>query len=356
VSTAPYRRPIQLLLILAALGCVAGDARASEPSKKRGSASRPGGLACYGTEADVDWARSAGEDRTTLDMWCDSVGPPVVLRPTVGDAAITGVTIVSWNIHVGGGRVGELVGQLRSGTNDADSRGMVLLVQEAFRSGADVPESFPARLDVPRAIRPRRPAPDVTALAQSMKMFAAYVPSMRNGKGTRGEREDRGNAILSTEPLSDIRAFELPFGKQRRVAVAATVTPRGNRSPPIRVVSMHFDTNGDRVAQAAAAALWFRELARDSMAIVAGGDLNSHRGRSDGAFKAVSAAVPMENCGNGSTHTWPLRLDRVFGWWHGRLDFIFSSLDPSAPARRCLTLDSGFGSDHRPVLLAIGER
>jgi endonuclease/exonuclease/phosphatase family metal-dependent hydrolase len=353
-STAPHTRAIGCLLLLGALlgggrACVA----ASEPLKKTGNTADTR-LACYGTEAEVDWVLSAGGDRATLDLWCDSVGPPVVVQSDVEEASIAGLTIVSWNIHVGGGRVNELVRQLRSGPRAADDAGMVLLVQEAFRSGTSVPRSYPARLDVPRAIQPERPVPDVAALARSLKMFAAYVPSMRNGTGAQGEREDRGNAILSTEPLSDIRAFELPFGKQRRVAVAATVTPRGHRSRPMRVVSIHLDTNGDRVEQAAAAGRWLGELAGDSLPIVAGGDLNSHRGRRDGAFKAVSAALSMENCGDGSTHTWPLRLDRVFGWWHGRLDFIFSSLDPSDPSRRCLTLGSGYGSDHRPVMLVLG--
>ena len=36
--------------------------------------------------------------------------------------------------------------------------------------------------------------------------------------------EDRGNAILSTLPLSDLTAIELPLESQRRVALQATVT------------------------------------------------------------------------------------------------------------------------------------
>ena len=71
---------------------------------------------------------------------------------------------------------------------------------------------------------------------------------MRNGSATTlEEREDRGNAVLSTEPLSDVLAIELPFGKQRRVAVAAIVNPRSTLAP-MRVVAAHFDANGDRVA------------------------------------------------------------------------------------------------------------
>ena len=72
---------------------------------------------------------------------------------------------------------------------------------------------------VPKAIRPRRPTTDVRDIAEQFGLSVAYVPSMRNGPATAlSEREDRGNAILSTEPLLDVRAIELPFGKQRRVA------------------------------------------------------------------------------------------------------------------------------------------
>ena len=100
---------------------------------------------------------------------------------------------------------------------------------------------------------------------------------MRNGSATGlTEREDRGNAILSTEPLTDVRAIELPFGKQRRVAVTALIASRGDR-PPIRVVSTHFDTNGDRVAQATA--LSERLMLFTDAPLLVGGDLNSRRGR-----------------------------------------------------------------------------
>ena len=50
-----------------------------------------------------------------------------------------------------------------------------------------------------------------------------YVPSMRNGPEL---QEDRGNAIVSTEPLIDPIALELPFERQRRVAIGASVQVR----------------------------------------------------------------------------------------------------------------------------------
>ena len=68
---------------------------------------------------------------------------------------------------------------------------------------------------------------DVDDIAERFGLSVAYVPSMRNGPARDlVAREDRGNAILSTEPLVDVRAIELPFGKQRRVAITALIQPR----------------------------------------------------------------------------------------------------------------------------------
>ena len=65
-----------------------------------------------------------------------------------------------------------------------------------------------------------------------------YAAGARNGHAQRdGKREDKGVAILSTLPLSDFIAVELPYEAARRVAVAATV--HGPRGDSLRVVSVH---------------------------------------------------------------------------------------------------------------------
>jgi hypothetical protein len=46
---------------------------------------------------------------------------------------------------------------------------------------------------------------------------------MRNGSGAAIPDEDRGNGILSTQPLANLRAMELPFVRQRRVVPIATI-------------------------------------------------------------------------------------------------------------------------------------
>ena len=67
--------------------------------------------------------------------------------------------ILSWNVNVGAGRLEELAPRLLEEAAAAQM-GLILLLQETFRTGDAVPESYPATR-VPKAIRPRRPAMDV---------------------------------------------------------------------------------------------------------------------------------------------------------------------------------------------------
>jgi endonuclease/exonuclease/phosphatase family metal-dependent hydrolase len=286
------------------------------------------------------------EERHTLDAWCESVGPPVVSPGPERTGEVSRLLVVSWNVHVGGGDVEELMSELGG---SPDGTGLVFLLQETFRAGVEVPESYPRGLRVPSSIRPDRPTLDVVGLAERFGLSVAYVPSMRNGSATEVEtREDRGNAVLSTEPLSDIRAIELPFGKQRRVSLAATVTPRG--ATPLRVVVAHLDPSGDRVPQAEA--LSGRIAMLDELPLILGGDLNSRRGFADDAVAAVSRQVHLESCGTGRTHRWPLRLDLPLFFFVGRLDHVFSTLAVDVP-RTCQTLDDAYGSDHVPIVLDV---
>jgi endonuclease/exonuclease/phosphatase family metal-dependent hydrolase len=306
--------------------------------------------------------RSTGPRQAIQEAWCASVGPPVVVpasgglpdrisSPATSDRADGArlLHILSWNVHVGGGRVEDVLAHLWGGRSGSSRPATVLLLEEVYRSGADVPGSYPKGLRVPSAIRPRRPGTDVVSLARRLDMALAYVPSMRNGPATSlAEREDRGNAILSTEPLSQVTAIELPFGRQRRVAVAAAVTPRSGAARPFRVIVTHFDTSGDRVMQAEAFVRSIGGLR--GLPLVIGGDLNARRGVEDGTVRALRQHVPLEPCGTGRTHRWPLRLD-VLAFFVGRLDFIFSTLEAHGLRRECRTLDDPFGSDHLPVLL-----
>jgi endonuclease/exonuclease/phosphatase family metal-dependent hydrolase len=303
-------------------------------------------LSCLQSVDSVTWMRW-DDNRTALDLWCHSVGGPVLQSAAAADATedVGGMRVLSWNVHVGAGRLEDLLPRLLDEAA-RDDMGLTILLQETFRVGDGVPESYPATLKVPRAIRPRRPAMDVRDIADRFGLSVVYVPSMRNGTETDLlAREDRGNAILSTEPLVDVRAIELPFGKQRRVAVTALVTSRSGKRPPLRVVSTHFDTNGRRAAQAAA--LSERLTSFTDVPLIVGGDLNSKHGMADDAVLALSRRIPMAACGTGRTNRWPLRLDVLFPI--GRLDFMFASTDVGD----CETLPDAYDSDHLPLLLTL---
>jgi endonuclease/exonuclease/phosphatase family metal-dependent hydrolase len=325
----------RLLIVSVGVLCLGADASPlPQPSA-------PPALSCLG-DSRVQWANaSPNPDRSQLQQWCASVGAPVVtLDPGQRDGAARRLTVLSWNVHVGGGQVPQLVEMLRSA--GGHETGVVLLLQEMFRIGDAVPEWTARLLKVPGRIAPPRGTPEITQLAQQLGMAVAYVPSMRNGDTLiAAEREDRGSAILSTEPLTDISAIELPMLKQRRVVVMATVTPRGGHIPPLRVMATHLDTLGPRGAQAVALADYVKQLPQQP-ALVMGGDLNAIWGTRDQTVRTLSRVMKMERCGDARTHLL------------GRFDYIFSTLAESLP-RSCETLEPKYGSDHRPLRLTIGS-
>jgi endonuclease/exonuclease/phosphatase family metal-dependent hydrolase len=359
------RRSIIALLAIAAAALAQAHC-ATVPLARANNIVEP--LSCLQPVDGLTWMRWS-DTRQPLDLWCHSVGRPVLESrvPAAGD--ITGMRILSWNVNVGAGRLETLLPRLLDEAA-ADGLGLTILLQETFRAGDAVPHVYPAEVDVPKAIRPRRPTMDVRDIATKFGLSVAYVPSMRNGAATAlSEREDRGNAILSTEPLIDVRALELPFGKQRRVAVTALVAPRGHgvtvgpvlsdavgpvlldRPAPvpraIRVVSTHFDTNGDRAAQAAA--LSERLMSFTDAPLFVGGDLNSRGGADDNAVLALASRIPMASCGTGRTNRWPLRLDVLIPI--GRLDYIFAGVGDIV--RSCETLPDAYDSDHLPLLMTL---
>lgn len=294
----------------------------------------------------VTWDRPAVDTRA-LNAWCATVGAPVVAGPPpVVDRVITRLAVVSWNVHVGGGAVDQVaaLAQMRGGLGQ--ETGLVLLLQEVFRAGADVGQA-PLGAPVPQAIRPHRPTGDVVELARRLSLSAFYVPSMRNGRSDEpGEWEDRGTAILSTEPLGDLIAIELPLARQRRVAVMATVRPRNPAATPLRLVATHFDVvlwGGGAVRQAQHLAQRIQALNTSGLPLLIGADANAMTGFSHGTVKALDGVAPVaRRCGTGRSSP-----------WLARMDFIFTNV-PDASVSSCETLDDRYGSDHRPIVLTVG--
>lgn len=324
----------RLLIVCVGLVCLGGrgvpQAQTSSPPK----------LTCLG-EPRVRWVNASPDaNRSELDDWCGSVGAPVVtLEPAERAGEVRRLNVLSWNVHVGGGQVPALVAEMKKTGRDT---GVVLMLQEMFRIGDAVPEWTARLFKLPGRIAPPRGTPEIAAVARQLGMAVAYVPSMRNGDTLiAAEREDRGSAILSTEPLSDVVAIELPMLKQRRVVVMATVTPRGGHLPPMRVMATHFDTLGPRGKQAEALAGYVKQLPTQP-ALVMGGDLNALWGARDTTVRTLSRVMQMERCGDSRTHLL------------GRFDFIFSTLAASVQ-RNCITIQPKYGSDHRPLRLTIGS-
>jgi hypothetical protein len=306
--------------------------------------------------ATIHWIRGPQQDIDKLNEWCRGVGTPLYrpepARTSPEPPALDDLTIVTWNAHLAEGRLEALVSDLRSGalTNGRPVDHFVLLVQELFRRD-EVP-AFGAGARAARAIRARdEDAPDARAYAARLGLSMLYVPSMRNGAAI---EEDRGNAILSTERLSQPVGFELPFERQRRVAVAAAIDVMHNgRRSTLRVVDVHleplsspqslwFFRNPRRRQMAALLDLMAASRFEDDVAwvgTVVGGDFNTVRnGDAEGVYRearAWSSGFAQE--------------DRRATHLLGRLDYLFFRLPPGLEAgtRR---VDDRFGSDHRPVM------
>lgn len=307
------------------------------------------------TSSTIEWQISRVSDAGELSRWCRAVGGPVFVdAPVAAEAPLPSLdelVMVSWNAHLAEGELGDLIGRLRSGalTGGHPVAHFVLLVQELYRRG-DVPE-FDRRDRSAFAIRSRDPeSPDIDDHAASLGLSILYVPSMRNGAEL---REDRGNAIISTEPLFDPFAVELPLARQRRVALGAAVQVRTSQGPKrLEVMDAHLDPvsspktlwvfKNPRAAQVRAIldVLDAPRYAGDEVAgIVLGGDFNTVRsGAGEDAYhlaRAWSSSLASEDARK--THLM------------GRLDYLFFRSDAGwkASTRR---LDERFGSDHFPIL------
>jgi endonuclease/exonuclease/phosphatase family metal-dependent hydrolase len=209
------------------------------------------GRSCPDTAKQTWHFPETAEDQARLEDWCRTVGPPVVSpEPTAnfGDL-LSGeeLTVISWNVDVGGGYVIDfLETELGVACDGSQSRlapgGMhlALLVQEAFRRSNEIPEN-PQGPTIPRAVaEDGRPGErlDVVEVAARCGLSLVYVAAARNGSEPRdGLREDKGVAILSTLPLEDVFFIELPYEAARRVAVVGTVRDASGRR--LRLANLH---------------------------------------------------------------------------------------------------------------------
>jgi endonuclease/exonuclease/phosphatase family metal-dependent hydrolase len=287
------------------------------------------------------------------------VGVPVLMNAAVAaePPALEELVTLSWNAHLAEGRLPDLIAALQAGefTDGRPVRHFALLVQELYRRGDAVPE-FDTSDRTAFAIAARDPdAADVEDYAHSLGLSFLYVPSMRNGARL---REDRGNAIISTEPLLDPLALELPLARQRRVAIAAAVNVRtAGGVKRLELVDAHleplssprtlwvFKNPRGRQVRAILDLLENPRFSGDGVAgVVLGGDFNMVRGgdREEAYQHARAWSTSLRREDTRRTHMM------------GRIDYLFFRL-PNGWHGNTTRLDKRFGSDHHPVMGRIAR-
>jgi endonuclease/exonuclease/phosphatase family metal-dependent hydrolase len=306
---------------------------------------------------DVRWVLpDSARERHALDGWCRAVGPAVVVPGGASDPPTSAheLVVVTWNVHVGAGDVARLVTELRAGglTGGQPVEHFVLLLQETYRRGSLVPADARANTHVPRSIVPRRtgsPVMDIVDISNEFGLTLFYAPSMRNGPSRRTD-EDRGNAILSTEPLTDLSVIELPFERQRRVAVEATIQVRDADGAPwaLRVTNAQLENLGGLrrvgILSVATRLRQARYLLRQMTASehgVLGGDLNTWFGFREPAYHALARAFSRD-AGRDRRPTFGRLM---------RLDHLLFRI-PETWDTDTVRLDA-LGSDHHPLLARI---
>ena len=189
-------------------------------------------------------------------------------------------------------------------------------------------------------VRSVRLQADLDTLAAARGLAVFHVPVFA------GQARARGTAILSTLPLRDPRAIDLPHERQHRVVSAAMIDVLGRQ---LFVASAHFENRLDLFAggpfadsaRGRQAEALVTALPRDLPGIV-GGDLNTMLGATEPALRILRERF---------TDTPAARSTPTF---HNRLvlDHLFVDLpDGWTAARRVVT--ERYGSDHHPVVGTI---
>src|SRR6188474_1218808 len=90
------------IAVLVSIGLAVSPAAAPE-------ADLPSSLPCIEAVDGVTWIPWTASGRETLDRWCASVGPPVLIASVAQPTDVKRLMVVTWNVHVGGGQVEDFV-------------------------------------------------------------------------------------------------------------------------------------------------------------------------------------------------------------------------------------------------------
>lgn len=309
--------------------------------------------------------RDAAHLDQPLTGWRANVGDRIALdlAPVAASAGRT-LVVLSWNAWIGRGDIARLIRRIRDGEYasagfPADAP-FVALIQEAYRSDGSIPERSNGLMARDFSRRGGHEH-EIVSVARQVALNVRYAPSMRNGVA----RSDRGNAILSSLPLAEAVATELPFSMQRRVVVSASVAVGASR---LRLHCAHLDPRG----RGARDLLGFAGRLRQAHELIRmlhadagaphllGADLNLARQRAEPAFRALREAgfvsgVPERPLAWAHTYH---RVPRLMLDWillaglSGIETFEVRRIDEHPR-------DAGpyvFGSDHHPLLARIDFR
>jgi endonuclease/exonuclease/phosphatase family metal-dependent hydrolase len=320
------------------------------------------------------WYHPQGEgDAAHLERWCSTVGAPVlVANPTPGsfDGDVTdpgaGTTddliVATWNPNAGAGDLLRFV-EAELGHSCGTGRGppFVLMLQEALRRSHDIPRPTASAVVPPAVAEAARGSErlDVVEVAEQCGLSILYAAAARNGADERdGLPEEKGNAIISSLPISDPIVVELPFEGARRVTTIGTVRLPAGWS--VRVASVHFLSsarpwrvlttgNASRLREATGLleALESIEGEHGALPTIAAGDLNTWSRRETALFRLrdyfVDSPAPLAEPTRGSFPTDHILFREQSG--HA------ASLAPGSYRR----IDEAYNSDHHPVVAVVSD-
>jgi endonuclease/exonuclease/phosphatase family metal-dependent hydrolase len=244
-----------------------------------------------------------------------AAGCATVAVVTTPPAAPARLAVLTWNMHAGRGDLPRLLRDLDSGRiPGAAAHDMVLLLQEAVQEEASELRDL--------------------AAARGWSMF--FVPVHYDGERT------RGNAILSSRPIGDMRPIPLPRERQPRVAAAGAIVVDGRE---LFVVSAHLENRvswwkaglGSDSARGRQAEALVRALPAAAPGII-GGDFNTWLGSGEPAWRLLQRR--FDDTPAARTPTFAARLV---------LDHVFVDL-PDGWRASTRVLDDTYRSDHHPVV------
>ena len=313
---------------------------------------------CNAPVSAIKWIRVApANEAVQLDRWCAGVGPPLVRSvPPATPSAPEIPVLVTWNTHEGGGNIDALVADLKAGRLTGHPvSSFVLLLQEVYRSGPDVPARAPAMPAwaaaelSPRAGWQARRHRGRRRAAEAGRLLRA-VDAQR-----RARRHDRGSR--QRDPLDAAAVGSHGHRAAARAPAARGAPGHGDvsRAPggsalPLHVVCTHFTnmvmhhlwvlSESGRLRQARA----LSQVLPEDGALVVAGDFNAWFGDRDAAVKELAKVVPHVSSEDRRATFGPMRLDHVL-----------ARLPPGwrTTVRRA---DSRYGSDHYPLVASIEAR